>query len=238
MILLSEDQLISYKDKPYSDIFVRLPLEVSVDTTITLTGKITDVKTNVPVRAKINLIDLERSQIIATTISDTTGSYKIPLPSVKNYGIEINARDYMFLLDVINLPPSISGREVVKDFALAKVEIGAKVILKNIYFETGKATLKEESFAELDKVLRFLQDNQDLKIEISGHTDNVGSVKANTNLSEARAKAVVEYLSSRGIMAERLVYKGYAFNQPIAPNNTPEGRQMNRRVEFKILSKE
>ncbi len=238
MMLLSEDQLISYNYKPYNDIFVRLPMIVSVDTTITLIGIITDIKTNNPIQAKINLIDLERSQIIATTISETTGSYHFVLPAVKNYGIELNAKDYMFLLDVINMPSTITGKEVIKNFTMSKLEVGAKVILKNIYFETGKATLMEESFAELDKVLGFLQENGDLKIEISGHTDNTGSLKANINLSEARAKAVVAYLSGHGIPAERLVYKGYAFNQPIAPNNTPEGRKLNRRVEFKILSTE
>lgn len=238
MILLSEDQLVSYNDKPYSDIFARLPIEVSIDTSLTLKGIITDAKTNDPIQAKINLIDLERSQVIATTISDVTGSYQIPLPLVKNYGVELNAHDYLFLLDVVTMPASISGREILKNFSMTKLEVGVKVVLKNIYFETGKATLKDESFVELDKVLKFLQENTDLKIEISGHTDNVGSLKANTNLSAARAKAVVEYFVSRGIPAERLVYTGYAFNQPIAPNNTPDGRKMNRRVEFKILSKE
>lgn len=238
MMLLSEDQLISYNDKPFSDIFVRIPQELSIDTTVVLKGAITDSKTNDPVQAKINLIDLERSQVIATTISEATGNYQMSLPQIKNYGIEINAKDYMFLLDVVNMPANISGREIVKNFSMAKLEVGAKVILKNIYFETGKATLKDESFAELDKVLKFLQENHDLKIEISGHTDNVGTLKSNTNLSEARAKAVVQYLISRGISADRLVFKGYAFSQPIAPNNTAEGRKMNRRVEFKILSKE
>lgn len=238
MMLLSEDQLVSYNYKPYSDIFVRLPMEVSIDTSLTLKGIITDTKTNNPIQAKINLIDLERSQIVATTISDGTGSYQIPLPLVKNYGVELNAHDYLFLLDVVSMPANISGREIIKNFSMTKLEVGVKVILKNIYFETGKATLKDESFVELDKVLKFLQENTELKIEISGHTDNVGSLKANTNLSEARAKAVVQYFVSKGIPAERLVYKGYAFNQPISPNNTPEGRQMNRRVEFKILSKE
>jgi outer membrane protein OmpA-like peptidoglycan-associated protein len=121
---------------------------------------------------------------------------------------------------------------------MAKVEVGAKVVLKNIYFETGKAVLKSESFAELDKVVKFLLENSDLKIEISGHTDNVGSLKINTTLSEARAKAVVDYFAKKGIAVEQMVYKGYGPNQPIAPNTTKAGKQLNRRVEFKILSKD
>ncbi len=238
MMFLTEDQLISNIDAPFSDIFVRLPQAVSIDTTVMLKGLVSDSKTNNPIQAKINLIDLERSQVVATTISEITGSYQIPLPAVKNYGVEINAKDYMFLLDLVNMPVQISGNEIIKNFVLAKLEVGTKVILKNIYFETGKAALKTESYAELDKVLKFLQENTELKIEISGHTDNVGSTKANTSLSEARAKAVVEYMVGHGIPATQLTYKGYAFSQPIAPNNTPEGKQMNRRVEFKILSKE
>jgi OmpA-OmpF porin, OOP family len=90
----------------------------------------------------------------------------------------------------------------------------------------------------LDKVLKFLQDNSELKIEISGHTDNVGAVKTNTSLSEARAKSVVEYLTGHGIPASQLTYKGYGLSQPIASNKTAAGRKMNRRVEFKIVSKE
>jgi outer membrane protein OmpA-like peptidoglycan-associated protein len=136
------------------------------------------------------------------------------------------------------MPASITGRTVIRNFVMSKVEVGAKVVLKNIYFETGKAVLKSESFGELDKVLKFLQENTDLKIEISGHTDNVGSLKINTVLSESRAKAVVDYFVSKGTAIEQLVYKGYGPSQPIAPNTTKAGKQLNRRVEFKILSKE
>ncbi len=238
MILLSEDQLISYKDHPFNDVFVRMPQALSIDTSVMLRGVVTDAKTNKPVSAKINLIDIDRSQVIATTISDTTGSYQFNLPEVKKYGIELNAKDYMFLLDVVSMPASITGRTVIRNFAMAKVEVGAKVVLKNIYFETGKSVLKAESFVELDKVLKFLQENSDLKIEISGHTDNVGSLKINTTLSEARAKAVVDYFAKKGIAVEQMVYKGYGPSQPIAPNTTAAGKQLNRRVEFKILSKD
>ena len=83
-----------------------------------------------------------------------------------------------------------------------------------------------------------MQENFDLKMEVSGHTDNQGTVAGNTMLSESRAKSVVDYLIAHGIPQEHLVYKGYGFAQPIAPNTTAAGRQMNRRVEFKVLSKE
>jgi outer membrane protein OmpA-like peptidoglycan-associated protein len=126
---------------------------------------------------------------------------------------------------------------VVKNFLLDRVEVGAKMVLKNIYFEFGKATLKSESYLTLNNVVKLMQNNETIRVEISGHTDNVGGLKANTKLSTDRAKAVVDYLVRQGIVASRLEYKGYAYSQPVAPNNTEQGRAQNRRVEFKVLSK-
>jgi len=115
--------------------------------------------------------------------------------------------------------------------------VGAKIVLKNIFFDYAKATLRSESFAELDRLLKLLNDFPTMRIEISGHTDNQGSLTTNEKLSAARAKAVVDYLIAKGISASRLESAGYAFKQPIASNDTEEGRQQNRRVEFKVLSK-
>ncbi len=238
MMLSSEEQLIAYFDKPITEIFNRVSEEVKIDSAISMQGFITDIKRSTPIMAKLDLIDIERSQVVATTMSDASGAYRVPLPEWKKYGVQINAKDYMFFLDVITLPQKIQGREINRNFALTKLEVGAKIILKNIYFETGKAILTKASNTELDKLVVFLQENTDLKVEISGHTDNVGTLAYNTKLSEARAKAVVTYLVNHGIPQEQLVYKGYAFTQPMAPNTTAAGRKLNRRVEFKILSKE
>ena len=111
------------------------------------------------------------------------------------------------------------------------------MILKNIFFEFNSAKLTSESYPELNRVFRLLTTNPTIRIEVSGHTDNVGSLESNTRLSEARAKAVVDYLITSGIDPSRLEYKGYAFTRPIASNETEEGRARNRRVEFEILSK-
>ena len=140
-------------------------------------------------------------------------------------------------LDILDLSNETYENIIVKNFELDRVEVGAKVILKNIYFEFGKSTLKPESYVSLDNVVELLQSNEGIKIEISGHTDNIGSLKSNTKLSEARAKSVVNYLVSKGINPSRLEYKGYAYTQPVAPNSTEAGRAQNRRVEFKVLSK-
>jgi outer membrane protein OmpA-like peptidoglycan-associated protein len=236
MQLTTEQQWIAYFNKPISDIFARVSGEERIDTTYFMIGMFTDAKRNTPVTGKLDLIDIDRSTVVGTTISDSTGAYRIKLPELKKYGVEVHAKDYMFFLDVVNIPPKIQGRDVTRNFALTKVEVGTKIVLKNIYFETGKAILTPESNTELDKLVAFLKDNTDIKVEISGHTDNVGTQAANTKLSEARAKAVVEYLVAHDILQEKLVYKGYGFSQPMAPNTTAAGRKLNRRVEFKILS--
>lgn len=115
------------------------------------------------------------------------------------------------------------------------VRIKGNIILNNILFKTGSAELLPGSFPELDRVVEYMKRKEKIKVEISGHTDNVGSDKMNKTLSENRAKSVVEYLVEKGINKDRLVYKGYGEEKPVATNDTKEGRAQNRRVEFDIL---
>jgi outer membrane protein OmpA-like peptidoglycan-associated protein len=213
------------------------PQAIVLDTSYILTGKVYDSETLEGVMAKLDFIDVDLSQVIATSVANDTGYYRVSLPEGKAYGIEIVARDYLFFLDIVDLSGETSDEEIHRDFGLDKVEVGATVVLENIFFETAKATLKPESFTQLEQVLKFMNSNPSMRMEISGHTDNTGSLKLNTRLSQARAESVVEYLVERGIDETRLDAKGYAFSQPIATNDTAEGRAKNRRVEFKILSK-
>ncbi len=208
----------------------------AVDSSILLTGKVLDSETKQPILAKLIFIDSEKSTLISTLISDTSGNYKTRIPEKKNYGVEITAKGYLFFLDIVDLRKATTD-VVNKDFFLQKLEVGAKVVLKNIFFETGKAELKEESYQQLNTVIEFMKENQTLKLEISGHSDNVGGLTYNLHLSELRAKAVVTYLLSQGIDSSRLTYKGYGPKQPIAPNTTAAGKAQNRRVEFKITGK-
>ena len=129
-------------------------------------------------------------------------------------------------------------KDTVKNIDISKtneLKVGETYKLKNINFETGKAKLIDKSLAELDKLAEYLINNKSVKIQINGYTDNVGTEKFNLKLSDERAKAVKEYLVSKGISTERISYKGYGSSKPIATNYTPEGRELNRRVEFKIL---
>ena len=123
---------------------------------------------------------------------------------------------------------------VAHDLVLTKEEEGAKMIIKNIPFNTGEATLLPESFNELNKLVNLLRDSPNVKVEISGHTDNTGSEATNKTLSNNRALSVRNYLISQGIAGERIRCNDYGFDRPIASNNTEEGRASNRRVEIKI----
>jgi len=149
----------------------------------------------------------------------------------------VQADDYLFHSENMNISESEVNREIINDIRLKRVEVGQSIVLNNIFFDTGAAELRPESYAELGILYKLMFDNPSLKIEISGHTDNVGSAGLNQRLSERRARAVVDFLIERGIDPERLTSKGYGFERPIASNETAQGRQLNRRTEFEIIEK-
>lgn len=239
MKLKTEDVLLAWNYKPVDDMFYHDPTELKVDTALFMVGMVTDSKTAEKIKlAKVEVIDLEESKVIATGLTDTAGYYQVKIGKKKDYGVEVTAKDYLFFVTMAQLSQKqVVDSKIQANFQLDRIDVGAKMVLKNIFFETNKATLKEESTAELQRVAGLLLDNPTIRLEISGHTDNVGSYRANQRLSEARAKSVVDYLVEQGVSEDRLEYKGYSFNQPIADNNTAEGRAQNRRVEFKVLSK-
>ena len=202
-----------------------------------LKGTVSDALTKNFIESDIEIIDNDKNQIIATFHSNsTTGKFLVSLPAGKNYGIHVKADGYLFHSENFELSDSASYNEVVKYIYLDKMVEGTKVILRNIFFDTGKSTLRPTSIAELDRLKEILIKNPDLKIEISGHTDNQGSDEFNRKLSESRARSVVNYLISNSIISERLTFKGYGKNQPISGNDDEMGRQQNRRTEFKVIS--
>ncbi len=231
------DELIALQARPNPEAFLDDEVQAAVPMAL-LRGKIMDEETGEPLQAIIELYDNEEEVLLAEFTSNSeTGMYFISLPGGKNYGISVQAEDYLFHSENINITESRAHREIINDIRLKKVEIGQSIVLKNIFFDTGQSTLRAESYAELGILYKLLTDNPTLKIEISGHTDNVGSAGLNKRLSEERARAVVDFLVERGIDKERLTYAGYGFEKPIASNETAEGRQMNRRTEFEIVEK-
>ncbi len=209
-------------------------------------GVIRDAKTNAPIEATIEITDNEKNEVIGTYTSNSeSGKYLISLPAGKNYGINVKSPGYLFHSDNVTSSDTAQYQEIKKDIGLKKLETGSQIILKNIFFDYNKYSLKDESKTELDRVLNLMEDNPSLVIEIGGHTDTQGSADYNQALSEDRAKAVVDYLVAYGIPRERFAYKGYGESKPlvsdtdIAKLKTPEEKEeahgMNRRTEFKIL---
>ncbi|MDD3685868.1 MAG: OmpA family protein [Bacteroidales bacterium] len=215
---------------------VTKPIEERVLVTL-VKGTVRDAVTTFPLEAKIEIIDNSIDEVVAEfTTNSQSGAYLINLPSGKNYGINVSKDGYLFHSENFNIADTADYNEVVIDINLQRIEVGTTIVLKNIFFDYDKATLRPESFAELNRVVAILNKQPKLKIEISGHTDNKGAFEYNKQLSKARAKTVVDYLIEKGIAADRLSYEGYAFEKPIATNDTDEGRQLNRRVEFKVIS--
>lgn len=201
-----------------------------------LAGRVQDSESGDPVLAKVDIIDISTDMVLATTASsDIDGSYRIRLPEKKSYMADFRGTGFLPDLKKINIPEDFKGDVYTLNVDLVKVKVGKKVVLNNILFQTGKAVLTTGSFAELDRLIVILQENPLMRIEISGHTDNTGTLALNTRLSQERAKAVVDYLIEKGIDPARLEFKGYGPQQPLADNKTAEGRAVNRRVEFKIL---
>jgi outer membrane protein OmpA-like peptidoglycan-associated protein len=144
---------------------------------------------------------------------------------------------YLFHSENFDIPAVATYQEVTKDVEMKPIVVGSTIVLKNVFFDYNKATLKPESFIELDRVVKLLNENPSMRIELSGHTDNRGTEEYNQKLSEDRAKSCVDYLVSKGIKADRLEYKGYGESQPIDNRNNEEGWANNRRTEFKIIGK-
>ena len=238
LILSGEDNLIASIAKPITETTIEKTADIKTIRLTILKGIIHDAVTKAPLEASIEVVDNQKNeQILTSSSNSSTGKYLISLPSGKNYGIAIKVDDYLFHSENLNIPPATDYQEITKDIPLYKIEAGSKIILANIFFDFGKSSLSPESHSELNRVVNFLNTYSTVTIEISGHTDNVGSLQANTNISTARAKAVVDYLIEQGIASSRLKYVGQAYKFPVATNDTEEGRQQNRRVEFKILSK-
>jgi outer membrane protein OmpA-like peptidoglycan-associated protein len=234
----NEDNLLASLTKPVKETVIEPTVEIKSNQLTLLKGTILDDVSSNPLGATIELTDNVKNDVIASFESNSvSGKYLVSLPSGVNYGIAVKADGYLFHSENFDIPASTGYNVIEKDIRMKKIEVGNKIVLNNIFFDFDKATLRSESTAELDRLTTMLTDIPTLKIEISGHTDNIGSAAYNKTLSQNRAKAVVDYLVKKGIDASRLTYKGYGFDQPIASNDTDAGRQQNRRTEFKVVSK-
>jgi outer membrane protein OmpA-like peptidoglycan-associated protein len=213
-----------------------LPEEIRPRAVTYMKGRIFDAADKFPLEALFKVIDLKTGKMVVSSTSDPkTGEFLICIPTNSMYALHVERSNYLFYSETFELEGEHSDLDpFIKDIYLKRIELGENVVLNNIFFDTDKWELKPESEVELKKLVVLLKDNPNMKIEIAGHTDNIGSREHNLTLSENRAKAVCDYLVSKGISRGRLTYKGYGFDKPIGTNDTEEGRALNRRTEFTI----
>ncbi|MFB6306579.1 MAG: OmpA family protein, partial [Flavobacteriales bacterium] len=232
----TENKLLASVAKPVKESGMAEEVEVEERNSLTVfKGKIIDALTKDPVPAKIKIIDNEKGEVIRKSKTNSaTGKFLVSLKAGTNYGIAVKADGYLFHSENFNVPKNSTYKMVNKTIKLKNIEVGSKIALRNVFFETGEAEIKNQSDTELDRLVKLLKDVPSLEIELGGHTDNTGNEKVNKKLSQKRAEAVVEYLVDNGIDKSRLSAKGYGSSKPIATNDTPAGRQKNRRTEFII----
>jgi outer membrane protein OmpA-like peptidoglycan-associated protein len=198
-------------------------------------GKIFDAETKSPVKANVQLFDLEAAKLYTTLSSDNKGEFMITLPSGKDFAMEVMKEGYLFHSLNFSLKEVKQGYPYYVNVPLQKIKPGQTIVLNNVFYESNLYSLKETSKTELNLVADLLLKNPTLKIEIGGHTDNTGNENHNKILSEKRAKSVFDYLKSKGIDESRITYKGYASSKPVADNDTEEGKAQNRRTEIIVI---
>ncbi len=202
-----------------------------------LKGKVIDADTKEPLVADVVLVDNATAEQLEEHKTDQAGMFSTFMPSGKNYNFSVEKENYLFHSENFDIPANNGYQDFNIVIELRKISVGSKVVLRNIFFDFDKATLRKESTAELEKLLEIMQQMPKLKIELSGHTDSKGADEYNKKLSQKRSQAVVNYLIAKGISADRLRFAGYGEERPMASNDDEEGRQLNRRTEFEIIAK-
>ncbi len=218
------------------DIFwFHLPKEMQSQQVAYLNTKVFDAVTKTPIKSKVEIIDLATAHVMISSFTYTkTGDFFTCLPANANYAVNIFKDGYLFHSENFSLDNQSALQALSLDIALQPIDKGSKIVLKNIFFDTDAYTLKSESEVELNTLLNFMENNENLEVEIEGHTDNIGAESHNLMLSENRAKAVFEYLVNNGINSKRMTFKGFGPSQPISNNDTEQGRARNRRTAFRI----
>ena len=245
-LLSTEDNLLASVAAPIKEELIQPKVAVSAKNLSILKGLVLDAETKQPVKSFIDLVDNGTQEHISEFNNDPiTGKFLMSLPAGKNYGIAAKAEGYLFHSENFDIPADAGFKEYEKIIYLNKIKKGVSIVLRNIFFDTDKYSLKAESKIELDRLIQLLTDNFNLRIEISGHTDTHGSSSYNQRLSEDRAGAVVDYLVVHGFGRERFEFKGVGEAKPLVTDierdkmksskDRDDADAHNRRTEFMII---
>ena len=204
--------------------------------TLWVEGQVIDSLSRTGLPSAVELVDLTTGRRLSRIQTDEEGYYMMPLPLGCDYAFHVNRKGYLFFSGNFPFSSKVPDSTYRMDIPLQPVRKDAQITLRNIFFATGDFSLRPESAAELDIIVRWLQENPGVRIRINGHTDNVGQATENMTLSTRRARAVTEYLQSKGIDASRLSFQGFGATRPVAPNTDEAGRSRNRRTELEVLA--
>jgi len=203
--------------------------------TLTLYGKVFDNKSQLPLIANVLCFDILSNREIKKVKTDAQGNYSFTINMDRNYSLIVQKDSFLTASENVDLSSVVLTDKYEKNIYLSKIELGSSVRLNNIFFDFAKAIIRPESYPDLDRIVKLLNDYPNASVEIDGHTDFVGNDTDNMLLSKNRAKSCLDYIVSKGINIKRLTYKGFGESKPLADNNTEEGRKLNRRVEFVII---
>lgn len=203
--------------------------------TATVNVSVTSMKGQ-PRKSEVIIFRGEKTGRIINGISDAAGKIKQLLPPGDTYQVSVKSISDTTRYAVITVPTLEADEYFTEDFWVTiKFDPARSYRLDNVHFDTDKASLRSDSYIQLAELLDYLQRHEDVKAEIAGHTDNVGTDASNLKLSQDRAMTIVKYLAGKGIKAARLTAKGYGATEPVADNTSEEGRQKNRRTEVRFL---
>ncbi len=208
--------------------------DIRPNRTLYVKGIVIDKKTNKPLPSSVELVDNSTNQPLMKVQTDELGTYFITLPTGKDYTFTVNRKGYLFYSQLYELNKKDADSVYKKDIYLQPVELNVVTTFRNVQFANNSFEIPQPGYIELEKLLQVLAENPSIKLEISGHTDTIGKPEDNLLLSTNRAKAIVDYLTSKGIDRKRLSYKGYGATQPVADNTTETGRAQNRRTTFTV----
>ncbi|KAA9340633.1 OmpA family protein [Adhaeribacter soli] len=202
---------------------------------VKLSGRVQDAASGVPLTAQLVLIEKGKAGSPLKLTADTLGAFELELKKNVAYSLLVQKEGYFYENSDLKISDAYKPDTLSKAIALKKIQAGAAIVLRNIFFEYGKDLLTKSSRTELDRLFGLMQENPGMRVEISGHTDNKGKAVYNEALSLKRARAVVNYLVKKGVAKTRMVAVGYGARKPIASNRFEDGRKQNRRTEFKVL---